>query len=78
MANQIVRVWNDSELKLVSTAIAANTSGIRSFRISAPFALGIMSIPRVIIFKDGQPVERTVGYRPEMKADMKAKLEGLI
>ena len=38
----------------------------------------IMSIPTVIIFKDGKPVERTVGYRPNMKGDLKAKLEALI
>jgi thioredoxin 1 len=41
-------------------------------------SLGIMSIPTVIIFKDGKPAERTVGYRPNMKADLKAKLEALI
>ena len=31
---------------------------------SVPMQLGIMSIPTVIIFKDGKPAERTVGYRP--------------
>src|ERR1700680_641211 len=41
-------------------------------------SLGIMSIPTVIIFKDGKPAERTVGYRPHMKGDLKAKLEALI
>ena len=40
--------------------------------------LGIMSIPTVIIFKDGKAAERTVGYRPNMKGDLKAKLEALI
>jgi thioredoxin 1 len=39
---------------------------------------GIMSIPTVIIFKDGKAAERTVGYRPNMKGDLKAKLEALI
>ena|SRR5437762_8196056 len=43
-----------------------------------PMQLGIMSIPTVIIFKDGKPAERTVGYRPNMKGDLKAKLEALI
>ena len=43
-----------------------------------PMKLGIMSIPTVIIFKDGKPAERTVGYRPNMKGDLKAKLEALI
>jgi thioredoxin 1 len=45
---------------------------------STSMQLGIMSIPTVIIFKDGQPAERTVGYRPNMKADLQAKLEALI
>src|ERR1700674_4936930 len=43
-----------------------------------PMTLGIMSIPTVIIFQAGQPAERTVGYRPNMKGDLKAKLEALI
>jgi thioredoxin 1 len=41
-------------------------------------SLGIMSIPTVIIFKDGKLEDRTIGYRPDMKADLKAKLEALI
>ncbi len=45
---------------------------------STPTSLGIMSIPTVIIFKDGKPADRTVGYRPNMKGDLKAKLEALI
>jgi thioredoxin 1 len=45
---------------------------------STPMSFGIMSIPTVIIFKDGKPAERTVGYRPNMKDDLKAKLEALI
>ena len=45
---------------------------------STSISLGIRSIPTLIIFKDGKPAERTVGYRPNMKADLKAQLEGLI
>jgi len=41
-------------------------------------SLGIASIPTVIIFKDGKPADRMVGYRPNMKGDLKAKLEALI
>jgi thioredoxin 1 len=41
-------------------------------------SLGIMSIPTVIIFKDGKLADRTIGYRPDMKADLKAKLEALL
>jgi thioredoxin 1 len=39
--------------------------------------LGIQSIPTVIIFKDGRPAERTVGYSPAMKAQLKQKLEAI-
>ncbi len=45
---------------------------------STPMQLGIMSIPTVIIFKNGKAAERTVGYRPNMKDDLKAKLQALI
>ena len=45
---------------------------------ATPMSLGIMSIPTVIIFKGGKPAERTVGYRPNMKGDLLAKLEALI
>ena len=45
---------------------------------ATPMSLGIMSIPTVIIFKDGKAADRTVGYRPNMKGDLKAKLEALI
>jgi thioredoxin 1 len=39
---------------------------------------GIMSIPTLIIFKDGQPAERTVGYRSGLKTDLREKLEALL
>ena len=39
-----------------------------------PQSLGVMSIPTVILFKNGQPVERHVGFRPNMKDDLKAKI----
>jgi thioredoxin 1 len=45
---------------------------------ATPMSLGIMSIPTVIIFKDGKAAERTVGYRPSMKGDLTAKLEALL
>lgn len=40
--------------------------------------LGILSIPTLIIFKDGQPVERQSGYHPAIKRDLKQKLEGVL
>jgi thioredoxin 1 len=42
-----------------------------------PMQLGIQSIPTVIIFKDGRAAERTVGYSPAMKGQLKQKLEAL-
>lgn len=32
---------------------------------STAMAYGVMSIPTLILFKDGQPVERIVGYMPK-------------
>jgi len=43
-----------------------------------PSRLGIMSIPTLIIFKDGQAAERTVGYRSNLKIDLRTKLEALL
>jgi hypothetical protein len=37
-----------------------------------------MSLPTVIIFRDGTAAERTIGYRSNVKAHLKAKLEALI
>lgn len=45
---------------------------------STPGNLGILSIPTLIIFKDGKPADRTVGYRPSLKGDLKQKLEALL
>ena len=39
-----------------------------------PQSLGVLSIPTVILFKNGKAVERSVGYRPNMKEDLKAKI----
>jgi thioredoxin 1 len=34
-------------------------------------AYGVMSIPTLILFKNGQPVERIVGFRPKNDMDKK-------
>lgn len=36
-------------------------------------AFGVMSIPTLLLFKDGQPVDRIVGFQP--KAQLKRRLE---
>jgi thioredoxin 1 len=43
-----------------------------------PMQLGILSIPTLIIFKDGRPADRTIGYRSNLKADLREKLEALL
>ena len=43
-----------------------------------PMQLGILSIPTLIIFKDGRPADRTIGYRTNLKTDLKQKLEALL
>jgi len=40
--------------------------------------LGVMSVPTLIIFKDGQAAERTVGYRSGLKTDLTEKLLALV
>ena len=37
---------------------------------------GIMSIPNLIIFKDGKPVSQIVGYKP--KAELKQALDAIL
>jgi thioredoxin 1 len=37
---------------------------------------GIMSVPTIIFFKEGQVVDKVVGLRP--KAELKKKIEGLL
>ena len=43
-----------------------------------PMNLGILSIPTLIIFKDGRPADRTIGYRSNLMADLRTKLEALL
>jgi thioredoxin 1 len=45
---------------------------------SVPRELGIMSIPTLIVFKDGKPAERTMGFKPSIKNDLRQKLEALL
>jgi thioredoxin 1 len=37
---------------------------------------GVMSIPTLLVFKNGQPAERIVGFQP--KKDLKAKIDGVL
>jgi len=59
-----------SQVRFVKMDIDANPD--------VPSRLGIMSIPTLIIFKDGKAAERAVGYRSNLKTDLKTKLEALL
>jgi len=37
---------------------------------------GVMSIPTLLVFKNGKPVERIVGFAP--KKDLKAKIDSVL
>ncbi len=57
-------------LKVVKMDIDANPA--------VPGRLGVMSIPTLIVFKNGEPADRTIGYRSGLKADLRQKLEELL
>jgi thioredoxin 1 len=47
----------DSKLKIAKLDVDENPATAQKF--------GVMSIPTMILFKDGKPVERLVGYMPK-------------
>ena len=47
----------DGQLKITKLDVDENQSTAMAF--------GVMSIPTLILFKDGKPVERIVGYQPK-------------
>ena len=47
----------DGRLKITKLDVDENPS--------TAMAYGVQSIPTLILFKDGQPVERIIGYRPK-------------
>jgi len=55
---------NDGKLTVAKLDVDQNGETAMKF--------GVMSIPTLILFKDGQPVERLVGYRP--KEQLMAKI----
>jgi thioredoxin 1 len=50
---------NTDKLKVAKVDVDANPQTAQQF--------GVMSIPTLIVFKGGQPVERLVGYMPKAK-----------
>ena len=55
---------NDGKITVGKLDVDANGETAMKF--------GVMSIPTLILFKDGEPVERLVGYRP--KEQLMAKI----
>jgi thioredoxin 1 len=63
VVNEIARE-NEGKLKVVKLDVDDNQN--------TAMAYGVMSIPTLILFKNGQVAERIVGYKP--KADLMKKL----
>ena len=55
----------DSEVKVVKINIDDNQE--------YAFKLGVMSIPTLVVFKDGQPVDKIVGAHPKSTSDARIK-----
>jgi len=56
---------HDGQLKIAKLNIDENPNTVGMY--------GIMSIPTLLVFKDGQPVERIVGYMPKERLMDKIK-----
>ena len=55
---------NEGKLKVMKLDVDENEQTAMQY--------GVMSIPTLILFKDGKPVERIVGYKP--KGDLAKKI----
>ena len=55
---------NEGKLKVMKLDVDENPNTAMSY--------GVMSIPTLILFKDGKPVERIVGFKP--KGDLARKI----
>ena len=55
---------NEGKLKVMKLDVDENQN--------TSMAYGVMSIPTLILFKDGKPVERIVGFKP--KGDLAKKI----
>ncbi len=55
---------NDGKLKVMKLDVDENENTAMKY--------GVMSIPTLILFKNGQPVERIVGFKP--KGDLAKKI----
>lgn len=56
---------NEGKIKVVKLDVDANGQTAMKY--------GVMSIPTLILFKNGQPVERLVGYQPKERLMAKIK-----
>jgi thioredoxin 1 len=56
---------NDGKIKVTKLDVDANGQTAMKY--------GVMSIPTLILFKNGQPIERLVGYQPKERLMAKIK-----
>jgi thioredoxin 1 len=55
----VEQIATENEGKITVTKLDVDANGQTAMKY------GVMSIPTLILFKDGQPVERLVGYQPK-------------
>ncbi len=63
----VEQIANENEGKITVGKLDVDANGETATKY------GVLSIPTLILFKDGQPVERLVGYQPKERLMAKIK-----
>jgi thioredoxin 1 len=63
----VEQIASENEGKITVGKLDVDTNGQTAMKY------GVMSIPTLILFKNGQPVERLVGYQPKERLMAKIK-----
>ena len=63
----VEQIANENEGKITVRKLDVDANGQTAMKY------GVMSIPTLILFKNGQPVERLVGYQPKERLMAKIK-----
>lgn len=63
----VEQIANENEGKITVAKLDVDENGQTAMKY------GVMSIPTLILFKGGQPVERLVGYQPKERLMAKVK-----
>jgi thioredoxin 1 len=64
IVEELAQEWN-GKVKVLALDIDSN--------VKTTMQMGVMSVPTLILFLDGEPVERITGYQPKQKILRKLK-----